>query len=66
MDGERTGGDDSDLVLIIQNAQTLSNAMKLCEADLQGRIVNYNENVIDRWCLKTQESKLMIKDNVYA
>ncbi len=55
---ERTGGDDSDLVLIIQNAQTLSNAMKLCEADLQGRIVNYNENVIDRWCLKNAGIKV--------
>jgi len=48
----RTGDDDSDLVMILQNAQTLSNAMKLCEADLKHRIVNYNENAMDKWCFK--------------
>lgn len=48
---EKTGGDDTDLILINQNAQTLSNALKLCEADLTHRLVNYNENKVDRWCL---------------
>ena len=49
----RTGNDDdSDLILILQNAQTLSNAMKLLEQDLKHRIVNYNENKVDRWCFK--------------
>lgn len=47
---ERTGDDDSDLILINQNAQTLSNAMKLCEADLKHQLVNYNENPVDKWC----------------
>lgn len=47
----KTGGDDSDLILIQQNAQTLSNAMKLCEADLRHRLINYNKNKADRWCL---------------
>lgn len=49
---ERTGGDDGDLILINQNAQTLSNAMKLCEADFRHRLINYNEDPVDRWCLK--------------
>ena len=54
----RTGDDDSDLVIILQNAQTLSNAMKLCEADLKHRLVNYNENPIDRWCFKNSGIKV--------
>lgn len=37
--------------IVIQNKITLSNAMKLCEADLKARFVNYNENSIDAWCL---------------
>lgn len=42
---------NEDLVIILQNKQTLSNAMKLCEADLRHQLVNYNENEIDKWCL---------------
>lgn len=41
-----------DLIMILQNAQTLSNAIKLLEADFTHQLVNYNENVVDRWCLK--------------
>jgi phage terminase large subunit-like protein len=37
--------------IVLQNKQTLSNAMKLCEADLKHQFVNYNENPIDAWCL---------------
>lgn len=40
-----------DCEMVIQNKQTLSNAMKLCEADLKAQFVNYNENDIDAWCL---------------
>lgn len=40
-----------DCEMVIQNKQTLSNAMKLCEADLKAQFVNYNENAIDAWCL---------------
>lgn len=47
---QKTGGDDSDLVMINQNAQTLSNAIKLAEADFKHKLINYNENVIDKWC----------------
>lgn len=42
---------NEDLIIILQNKQTLSNAMKLCEADLRHQLVNYNENPVDRWCL---------------
>lgn len=55
---QRTGGDDSDLVMILQNAQTLSNAIKLCEADLKHQLVNYNMNKIDQWCFKNSGLKV--------
>ena len=47
---EKTGGDDSDLIMINQNALTLSNAIKLCEADFKHQIIQYKNNEIDRWC----------------
>ena len=40
-----------DCEIILQNKDTLSNAMKLCEQDLKSRLINYNENPIDKWCL---------------
>lgn len=55
---QRTGSDDSDLVMILQNAQTLSNAIKLCEADLKHQLVNYNMNKIDQWCFKNAGLKV--------
>lgn len=55
---QRTSGDDSDLVMILQNAQTLSNAIKLCEADLKHQLVNYNMNKIDQWCFKNAGLKV--------
>ena len=55
----RTGNDeDSDLIMILQNAQTLSNPMKLLEADFKSQLVNYNENPVDRWCLKNAGIKV--------
>jgi len=44
--------DSGDLVMILQNAQTLSNAIKLLEADFVHKLVNYNDNEVDKWCLK--------------
>ena len=41
-----------ELVMILQNAQTLSNAIKLLEADFSHQIVNFNDNEVDKWCLK--------------
>lgn len=40
-----------DCEMVIQNAVTLSNAMKLCEADFKSQLIRYNQNPIDRWCL---------------
>lgn len=47
--GWQKGNDD--LVLILQNRNTLSNAMKLCEADFTHQLINYNDNPVDKWCL---------------
>lgn len=44
--------ENDDLVLILQNAQTLSNAMRLCEADFKHKLINYNDHEVDKWCLK--------------
>lgn len=50
--------ENDDMIMILQNANTLSNAMKLCEADFQHQLINYNENKIDRWCLKNAGIKV--------
>lgn len=50
--------ENEDLILILQNAQTLSNAMKLCEADFKHKLINYNENIMDKWCLKNAGIKV--------
>lgn len=50
--------ENDDLVLILQNAQTLSNAMKLCEADFKHLLINYDENDVDKWCLKNAAIKV--------
>ena len=46
----RTGGEEADLVMINQNAQTLSNAIKLTESDFKHRLIQYNNHLVDRWC----------------
>lgn len=51
----KSGGD---LELILQNADTLSNAMRLCEQDFKHRLINYNENEMDRWCFKNAAIKV--------
>lgn len=47
----KTGGDDTDLVMINQNAPTLSTAIKLTESELKRSLVRFNNNDMDRWCL---------------
>lgn len=54
----KTGGDDSDLIMILQNAQTLTNAIKLAEADFKHQLINYNENVMDKWCFRNAGIKV--------
>lgn len=41
-----------DVEMVLQNAQTLHNAIMLTEADLKAKLINYNENPVDRWCFK--------------
>jgi len=52
--------------IILQNKVTLSNAMKLCESDLKGQVVNYNENEIDAWCLGNAAMEMDSVGNVQA
>ena len=55
-----------DCELVLQDKKTLSNAMKLCEADLKARYVNYNENPIDAWCLGNTAMELDNLQNCQA
>lgn len=36
--------------MVYQNKNVMSTPMKLVEADLKSRLLNYNENPVDRWC----------------
>lgn len=47
-----------DVEMIKQNAETLNNALQLVEADLKARLINYNENPVDRWCFKNSCLKI--------
>ena len=47
----KTGNDDSsDVIMINQNAQTLTNAIKLTESDFKHKLIYYNNNAVDKWC----------------
>ena len=37
---------------MLAQGKYLSNAMKLVEAELKSRVINYGHNAIDKWCLK--------------
>ena len=50
--------ENESLILINQNAEVLSNAMKLCEADFKHQLINYNENEVDKWCLRNASIKV--------
>ena len=52
--------------IVIQNKLTLSSAMKLVEADLHSRHINYNENPIDAWCLGNASMEMDSYGNVMA
>ncbi|MEK3855946.1 terminase large subunit [Cytobacillus sp. FSL H8-0458] len=39
------------MIKVFQGKKTLSSPMKLLGADLEKKIVNYNNNQIDKWCL---------------
>lgn len=50
--------EDDDLVMILQNAQTLSNAMKLTEAELKNKYIFYDNNPVDKWCFENAGIKV--------
>ena len=50
-----------DVEMVLQNAQTLNNAINLVEADFKARLINYNDNPVDKWCL----SNACLKINDY-
>lgn len=62
-----------DVEMVLQNAQTLNNAILLVEAELKKQLINYNKNPVDRWCFKNsclkvndQRQALVIKtDNAH-
>ena len=49
-------GFDTERVAMDMN--TLSSPMKLVEADLKSKLINYNNNPIDRWCLGNTAMKI--------
>lgn len=50
--------------MVLQNSQTLNNALHLVEADLKARLINYNENPVDKWCFSN--SCLKLNDQMQA
>lgn len=55
-----------DCEMVYQNKLTLSTPMKLVEADLKDRLINYNENPVDRWCLGNASMEIDSLGNVMA
>ena len=51
-------GEDADLILIMQNAQTLSAANSLCESEFKRHLIYYNNNPVDAWCLSNAGLKI--------
>ena len=52
--------------MVYQNKLTLSNAMKLVEADFKDQLINYGENPVDRWCLGNASMEMDSLGNVMA
>lgn len=50
----------NDVEMVLQNAPTLNNAILLTEADFKARLINYNDNPVDKWCL--QNSCIKVND----
>lgn len=55
-----------DCEMVYQNKLTLSNAMKLVEADFKDQLINYGENPVDRWCLGNASMEMDSLGNVMA
>ncbi|MBP1992539.1 terminase large subunit [Paenibacillus eucommiae] len=41
-----------DMQRVVQDWAPISEPMKLVERDLRGKLINYNEDSLDRWCLE--------------
>lgn len=52
--------------IVNQNKKTLSNPMRLVEADFKSKLINYNENPIDRWCLSNAAVEMDSVGNIQA
>lgn len=50
--GWHTEGDEQNrpVVMIIQSAESMNNALRLTESDLRHRLLNFGENPVDIWC----------------
>lgn len=55
-----------DYEMVLQNKLTLSQPMKLCEADFKDRLINYNENPVDSWCFGNASMEIDNLGNVMA
>lgn len=53
-----------EMIEVRQGAKTMSNPMKQLEADLQEKVVNYNDNPVTKWCLTNTEVKRDENDNI--
>lgn len=47
-----------------QGVKTLSNPMKILGADLSSKLIVYNNNPVDKWCLANTSVKKDINDNI--
>lgn len=47
-----------DMERVNMDKNTLSNPMRLVEADLRSRLINYNNNPIDKWCFGNTTIKI--------
>lgn len=47
-----------DVEMVLQDAKTLNNAINLVEADLKARLINFNDNPVDKWCFENASLKV--------
>ena len=47
-----------DVEMVLQDSKTLNNAINLVEADLKARLINYNNNPVDKWCFENASLKV--------
>lgn len=53
-----------DLEMVLQNADTLNNAINYVELELRHRMIQYNDNPITKWCLSNASLKVDPKEKV--